>query len=162
MKTSAIQRCTLPLFASLGSEVQQHSCNHHVSPQVPPRRTKQRPPLSPHFPWFHSGFYAEMESLQVDGNILRVCVCVSHLNEGSVPDLAVQCFDVRGQVHVQEEVVLEETPQSLISVQSQRSQNILPCHDLITQRFCVRPSLKVSALTFISSNSLRQDAYLDS
>lgn len=33
----------------------------------------------------------------------------SHLNEGSVPDLAVQCFDVRGQVHVQQEVVLDQT-----------------------------------------------------
>lgn len=35
---------------------------------------------------------------------------MSDLNEGSVPDLAVQCLDVWGQVHVQQEVVLEDTP----------------------------------------------------
>lgn len=38
---------------------------------------------------------------------------MSHLNEGSVPDLAVQCSDMRSQVHVQQEVVLEETQHSL-------------------------------------------------
>ncbi len=42
--------------------------------------------------------------------------CKSHLNEGSVPDLAVQCLDMWGQVHVQQEVILEETPQSLIPI----------------------------------------------
>lgn len=38
---------------------------------------------------------------------------MSHLNEGSVPDLAVQSFDMWGQVHVQQEVILQEASQSL-------------------------------------------------
>lgn len=41
------------------------------------------------------------------------CVCsISHLNQGSVPDLAVQCLDMWCQVHVQQEVILQETVQS--------------------------------------------------
>lgn len=36
----------------------------------------------------------------------------SHLDEGSVPYLGVQCFDVGGQVHVQQQVVLDKTPQT--------------------------------------------------
>lgn len=41
------------------------------------------------------------------------CVCsMSHLNQCSVPDLAVQCLDMWCQVHVQQEVILQETAQS--------------------------------------------------
>lgn len=97
-------------------------------------RTKQRPTFPPHFSRFHShnGFYAQTETSHVDGNTLNVCVCLSHLNEGSVPDLAVQCFDVWGQVHVQQKVILEETTQSLTSIHNPHYQNTLPSHDLIT------------------------------
>lgn len=57
-------------------------------------------------------------------------VCLSHLNERSVPDLAVECLDVWGQVHVQQQVILDETPQSLIPIPTLKM-FILPCHDLI-------------------------------
>lgn len=61
--------------------------------------------------------------------------CVSHLNEGSVPDLAVQSFDMWGQVHVQQEVILQETSQSLSPVHTLKliiTKYIVHCH--------VRPS----------------------
>lgn len=39
-----------------------------------------------------------------------LCVCTGpHLNEGSVPDLAVQRLHMWGQVHVQQEVILQKT-----------------------------------------------------
>lgn len=94
-------------------------------------RTKQRPSFPPHFSRFHSGFYAQTETSHVDGNTLNVCVCLSHLNEGSVPDLAVQCFDVWGQVHVQQEVILEET-----TIHTPHHQNTLPGHDIIASVQC--------------------------
>lgn len=75
--------------------------------------------------------------------------CISHLNEGSVPDLAVQCLDMWGQVHVQKEIILEEIQVTHIqiytikmiitSVRSQNArlfyQNYTVCSLSLTQRF---------------------------
>lgn len=50
---------------------------------------------------------------QLDYPVHGHCVCsMSHLNQGSVSDLAVQCLDMWCQVHVQQEVILQETAQS--------------------------------------------------
>lgn len=50
---------------------------------------------------------------QLDYPMHGQCVCsMSHLNQGSVSDLAVQCLDMWCQVHVQQEVILQETAQS--------------------------------------------------
>lgn len=50
---------------------------------------------------------------QLDYPVHGQCVCsMSHLNQGSVSDLAVQCLDMWCQVHVQQEVILQETAQS--------------------------------------------------
>lgn len=53
---------------------------------------------------------------------------VHHLNQSSVPDLAVQCSDMWCQVHVQQKVILQETEDSVTSTHINSFEDIRPLH----------------------------------